>query len=54
MAKKETDVLIAPSPVKAEPGAIMPRGYSELAMPDGATPPAAQTPVAPAPGNPGQ
>ncbi len=51
MAKKETELLVAPSPIKATPGAVMPRGYSELES-SGATPAAA--PATPAPGNPGQ
>ena len=30
MAEHEADVLVAPTPLKAPPGAILPRGYSEL------------------------
>lgn len=33
MAEHEADVLVAPTPVKAPAGTVLPRGYSELAAP---------------------
>ena len=43
MAKEEATTLVAPSPIKAPPGTVMPRGYSEL--PTDVTAPAGQPDV---------
>ena len=48
MVKNDPTILVAPTPEKAAPGKVLPRGFSELST-SGATPEAT-----PSPGNPGQ
>jgi len=48
MARQDPQLLVAPTPLKAAPGQVLPRGYSEMDS-AGATPAAPETP---APGNP--
>jgi hypothetical protein len=45
MAKSEAEVLISAKPAPAPAGVVLPRGNTELTLPDGATPPSTALPA---------